>query len=69
MKMDIGSNSIKSQTLRIKVLKIKAVKQLSKSDDKENVAYSDEDVYWYNPEGSNGMFRMAVTKKEDAKQY
>uniref|UniRef100_A0A6C0EXZ5 Uncharacterized protein n=1 Tax=viral metagenome TaxID=1070528 RepID=A0A6C0EXZ5_9ZZZZ len=26
-------------------------------------------VYWYNPEGSNGMFRMAVTKKEDAKQY
>ena len=50
MKMDIGSNSIKSQTMRIKVLKIKAVKQLSKSDDKENVVYSEEDVYWYNPE-------------------
>ena len=26
-------------------------------------------VYWYNPEGSTGMYRMAVTKKEDAKQY
>ena len=26
-------------------------------------------VYWYNPEGSNGVFRMAVTKFEDSQQY
>jgi len=26
-------------------------------------------VYWYNPEDRHGMYRMAVTKKEDMKQY
>jgi hypothetical protein len=26
-------------------------------------------VYWYNPEDSKGMYRISVTKKEDAKQY
>ena len=26
-------------------------------------------VYWYNLENSRGMYRMHVTKKEDAKQY
>jgi len=26
-------------------------------------------VYWYNPEGSNGMYRMNVTKLSDSKQY
>ena len=26
-------------------------------------------VYWYNPEATHAMYRMAVTKKEDMKQY
>jgi len=26
-------------------------------------------VYWYNPEQSNGMYSMTVTKKSDEKQY
>ena len=26
-------------------------------------------VYWYNPEASYGLYRMAVTKSSDAKQY
>jgi hypothetical protein len=52
MKMDNGSNSIKSQTLRIKVIKIKAVKQLSPpvgGTDKTKIKYSKDDEYWYNP--------------------
>ena len=47
-KMDIGSNSINSKTMRIKVIKIKAVKILSKEDN--NIKYSQEKFYWYNPE-------------------
>ena len=47
-KMDIGSNSINSKTMRIKVIKIKAVKILSKEDN--NIKYSQEQIYWYNPE-------------------
>ena len=47
MKIDNGSNSIRSHTIRIKVLKIKAVKQLSKDD--KNIKYSKADYYWYNP--------------------
>jgi hypothetical protein len=47
-KMDIGSNSINSKTIRIKVIKIKAVKILSKEGD--NIKYSQEIFYWYNPE-------------------
>lgn len=51
MRMDNGSNSMKSQTLRIKVLKIQAVKQLSKPDpDPTKIQYSSVDNYWYNPE-------------------
>ena len=46
--MDIGSNSINSKTMRIKVIKIKAVKILSKEDN--NIKYSQEKIYWYNPE-------------------
>ena len=26
-------------------------------------------VYWYNPEDARGLYRISVTKKEDAKQY
>ena len=49
-KMDNGSNSINSKTIRIKVLKIKAVKILSKNENGENIKYSEEKFYWYNPE-------------------
>jgi len=50
MRMDIGSNSIKSQTIRIKVNKIKAVKLLSNPNiDQSKVKYSKIDNYWYNP--------------------
>ena len=47
MKLDNGSNSLKSQTVRIKVKKIKAVKQLTKED---KPSYSDPDNYWYDPD-------------------
>jgi hypothetical protein len=51
MKMDNGSNSTKSQTLRIKVLKIRAVKQLTPSNsDESKIKYSMPDNYWYNPD-------------------
>jgi len=49
LKYDNGSNSVNSQTIRIKVIKIKAVKQLTK-DGEENMKYSSEQYYWYNPE-------------------
>jgi hypothetical protein len=26
-------------------------------------------VYWYNPDNAKGLYRMAVTKKSDAKEY
>lgn len=49
--MNNGSNNfLKSQTIRIKVLKIKAVKQLS--DDNQfdiKIKYSKNEYYWYNP--------------------
>jgi superfamily II DNA or RNA helicase len=48
-RMDNGSNSIKSQVMRIKVIKIKAVKQLSPPNtDKDKIKYSKIDYYWYN---------------------
>ena len=50
LKIDNGSNSINSTTLRIKVLKIRAVKQLTKDDGSGNIKYSKEEVYWYNPD-------------------
>ena len=49
-KMDNGSNSINSKTIRVKVLKIKAVKILSKDENGENIKYSSEKFYWYNPD-------------------
>ena len=50
MRMDIGSNSVKSQTIRIKVNKIKAVKLLSNPNDPSSkIKYSSSDSYWYNP--------------------
>lgn len=47
-RMDNGSNSVNSKTIRIKVIKIKAVKIISKDDN--NIKYSDEQFYWYNPD-------------------
>lgn len=48
MRIDNGSNSIHSQTIRIKVIKIKAVRQLSKPE--ETPKYSRSENYWYNPD-------------------
>jgi superfamily II DNA or RNA helicase len=48
-RFDNGSNSTNSQTMRIKVIKIKAVKQLT-PDDAEKMKYSDSEYYWYSPE-------------------
>jgi hypothetical protein len=48
MKMNNGSNSTMSQTIRIKVIKIKAVKLMS-SPDVAEPKYSSYDEYWYNP--------------------
>jgi hypothetical protein len=47
-KIDNGANSTRSQTIRIKVLKIKAVKLLSQPTDKKP-RYSESESYWYNP--------------------
>jgi superfamily II DNA or RNA helicase len=49
LKMDNGSNSVNSQTMRIKVIKIVAVKQLTKDDGTTKVKYSKSNAYWYNP--------------------
>jgi len=46
MKLDNGLNSINSQVIKIKVLKINAVKQL----DKEGKTFSKPETYWYYPE-------------------
>ncbi len=48
MKMDNGSNSTNSKTIRVKVIKIKAVIIVEKEGD--NIKYSPEKQYWYNPE-------------------
>src|SRR3989344_497681 len=45
IRFDNGSNSVKAVTLKIKVMKIKAVKQLTKQEDK--YSYSEPDDYWY----------------------
>lgn len=49
LKFDNGSNSANSQTVRIKVIKIKAVIQMTKNGE-ENMKYSSEQYYWYNPD-------------------
>ena len=51
MRMDNGSNSLRSQTIRIKIIKISAVKQMSPPNtDASKIRYSKHDNYWYNPE-------------------
>jgi hypothetical protein len=50
MKNANGLNNINSQLVRIRVKKIKAVKQLTKGGDGEEPLYSKEDSYWFNPE-------------------
>jgi hypothetical protein len=49
LRFDNGSNNTNSQTVRIKVIKITAVKQMSPPD-AEHMKYSTEQYYWYNPE-------------------
>lgn len=44
MKINDGSNSMESETIKIKVMKVKAVKQLTDGD---NPTYSPADDYWY----------------------
>jgi len=46
VKMDNGSNSLRSMTLKIKVMKVKAVKLLS-SPDEPVPRYSKSEFYWY----------------------
>ena len=46
MKMDNGSNSTRSITMKIKVMKVKAVKQLSPPS-AEEIEYTKPELYWY----------------------
>lgn len=48
MRMDNGSNSVNSKTIRVKVIKIKAVIVIEKEG--TNIKYSPEKQFWYNPE-------------------
>lgn len=48
MKMDNGSNSMRSMTVKVKVMKIKAVKLLSRPD-AEILEYSKPETYWMYP--------------------
>ena len=79
-KMDNGLNSINSEVVRIKVIKISAVKILTKDGDK--VTYSDSEFYWYNPDtqvvydfnmhfpyGKVGLDDDEVPMKLDANTY
>jgi hypothetical protein len=79
-KMDNGLNSINSQVVRIKAIKISAVKILSKSEDK--ITYSKPEFYWYNPDtqvvydfdmhypiGKVGLDEDQVSLKLDANTY
>lgn len=47
LKMDNGLNSVNSQIVRIKAIKISAVKILTNNSD--GVTYSTPEFYWYNP--------------------
>jgi hypothetical protein len=49
-KIDNGSNSANSQTMRIKVIKIIAVKQLTKSKTDVDPKFSKPKEYWYYPQ-------------------
>jgi len=82
MKNSNGSNSVNSQTIRIRAKKIKAVKQLTKGDEKEEPLYSKPASYWFNPEtgvvydfelyyaiGKVGFDNTGVPKKLDKNTY
>lgn len=47
LKMDNGLNSTRSMTMKIKVMKIRAVKQLTPPDETGTAKYSDPDDYWF----------------------
>ncbi len=49
MKIDNGSNSTRAMTVKIKVMKIQAVKQLTPPDDTGKAEYSKSSDYWYYP--------------------
>jgi hypothetical protein len=49
MKIDNGSNSNKAMTLKIKVMKISAVKQLTEGDEENEPTFSEPDDYWFYP--------------------
>src|SRR4029077_10817798 len=48
MKFNNGSNDPNSTTIKIKVMKIKAVIQTSPEDANGNATYSESQNYWYN---------------------
>jgi superfamily II DNA or RNA helicase len=77
-----GSNSVNSQTIRIRVKKINAVKQLTRSKEGEEPLYSKLDDYWFNPDtgvvydydlkyaiGKVGYDENNVPKKLDSTTY
>jgi superfamily II DNA or RNA helicase len=47
-RIDNGSNSLNSVTVKVKVQKIKAVRQLTHEDEFGNAKYSKFEIYWYN---------------------
>ena len=80
-RLDNGSNSVNSKSIRIKVLKISAVLQLT-PDDADEMKYSKPENYWYNPEtnviydyelhyavGKIGVDNDKIHKKLDNKTY
>ena len=82
MKNANGSNSVNSQTIRIRVKKIKAVKQLTRGKEGEDPLYSKLDDYWFNPDtgvvydyelkyaiGKVGYDENNVPKKLDSTTY
>ena len=52
IKIDNGSNSIRSMTLKVKVFKIKAVLQLTAPEAEEKPTYSNPELYWYYPKSN-----------------
>jgi superfamily II DNA or RNA helicase len=50
MRFDNGSNSNRSVTLKIKVMKIRAVKQLTPATEGGNAEYSKVEDYWFYPD-------------------
>ena len=52
IKIDNGSNSTRSMTLKVKVFKIKAVLQLTAPEAEGETAYSNPEFYWYYPKSN-----------------